>query len=54
MVASYRYGPALRAVVPAPVVWAMFVSLWSALLAPAALVLGPPLLDRMRRRRGGP
>jgi putative peptide zinc metalloprotease protein len=52
VVMSLRYEPALRALLPAPVVWAMLVSVWAAAAAPAVMTLGAPLLGRARDARG--
>jgi putative peptide zinc metalloprotease protein len=47
---SLRYAPALEAVVPGTVAWAALAALWLALLTPALVALGPPLLGRLRER----
>ena len=52
MVISLRYWPVLHHFLPGPVVWAMLVSVWGAVLAPVLLTLGPPLLERSRASRG--
>jgi putative peptide zinc metalloprotease protein len=54
MVVSLRYWPVLHQILPAPVVWAMLATVWSAVLAPALLTLGPPLVERNRRNRRAP
>jgi putative peptide zinc metalloprotease protein len=51
MVISLRYWPVLHRFLPAPVVGAMLVAVWGAVLAPALLTLGPPLIERRRDRR---
>jgi putative peptide zinc metalloprotease protein len=48
MVISLRYWPVLHRFLPAPVVGAMLVAVWGAVLAPALLTLGPPLVERRR------
>jgi hypothetical protein len=50
MVISLRYWPVLHQFLPAPVVGAMLVAVWGAVLAPALLTLGPPLVERRRER----
>ena len=54
MVVSLRYWPVLHQILPAPVVWAMLATVWSAVLAPVLLTLGPPLVERNRRNRRAP
>jgi putative peptide zinc metalloprotease protein len=54
MVVSLRYWPVLHRFLPAPVVWAMLVTVWGAVLAPVFITLGPPLAERRRRVRGAP
>jgi putative peptide zinc metalloprotease protein len=49
IVMSLRYAPALRAVLPGPVVTVMLGSAWAAVLAPVAMAVGPPLVARLRR-----
>jgi hypothetical protein len=48
-VMSLRYAPALRALLPGPVVTVLLGSAWAAVLAPVAVAVGPPLRDRLRR-----
>lgn len=50
VVLSLRYAPALRAVVPAPVAWAMLAMVWVAAAVPALSTLGGPLVARARGR----
>jgi putative peptide zinc metalloprotease protein len=50
VVVSLRYAPALRALLPAPVVWVLLAAVWAAVLTPAATTLAGPLLDRARAR----
>jgi putative peptide zinc metalloprotease protein len=50
MVISLRYWPVLHRFLPTPVVWAMLVTVWGAVLAPVLLTLGPPLVERVRGR----
>src|SRR3954452_5477360 len=52
MVISLRYWPVLHRFLPAPVVLAMLVAVWGAVLAPVLLTLGPPLLERSRASPG--
>jgi putative peptide zinc metalloprotease protein len=52
IVVSLRYWPVLHRFLPAPVVWAMLATVWAAVLAPALLTLGPPLVERSRAKRG--
>jgi len=47
---SLRYVPVLSGLASAPVVYAGFAAVWLALCAPAALVVGPHLLARLRGR----
>jgi putative peptide zinc metalloprotease protein len=47
---SVRYVPSLEQLLPASVVHVMVGALWVGLLAPALVTVGPPLLDRLRRR----
>jgi putative peptide zinc metalloprotease protein len=51
MVISLRYWPVLHRFLPAPVVGAMLIAVWGAVLAPALLTLGPPLIERRRDLR---
>jgi putative peptide zinc metalloprotease protein len=52
VVVSLRYAPALRMLVPAPVVSGMLAFLWAGVLSPVILTAGRPLLDRLRGKRG--
>jgi putative peptide zinc metalloprotease protein len=51
VVAVLRYAEQVRALAPDPVVPALVVALCALLLAPAALTVGVPLLQRRRSRR---
>jgi putative peptide zinc metalloprotease protein len=50
IVITLRYWPVLHEFLPAPVAGAMLVSVWAAVVAPAFLTLGPPLVQRSRDR----
>jgi putative peptide zinc metalloprotease protein len=54
IVVSLRYAPAMRAVLPAPVVGAMLASAWAAVLVPVVVAVGGPLRDRARAVRETP
>ena len=45
---SLRYEPIMEHYAPAGVVWAVLGTLWAALFIPVVVVIGPPLLSRVR------
>jgi pSer/pThr/pTyr-binding forkhead associated (FHA) protein len=45
---SLRYEQALAAVAPRPVVWVLYATIWSGLLAVPLAIVGPPLRERWR------
>jgi hypothetical protein len=47
---SLRYLPILETFVPAPAAWALLASLWFALFVPVMVIVGPPLVGRVRSR----
>ncbi len=51
IVFSLRFQPVMTEYVSATVVWVVLVSLWAALFIPVVLVIGPPLLMRLRGSR---
>jgi putative peptide zinc metalloprotease protein len=51
---SLRYEPFMAARLPASVVWVVLATLWAALFIPVVVVVGPPLLARVRRERMRP
>jgi putative peptide zinc metalloprotease protein len=51
IVVSLRYAPALRALLPAPVVAVLLALVWAAVLVPAVVAVGGPLRERLRERR---
>jgi putative peptide zinc metalloprotease protein len=54
IVVSLRYAPALRALLPAPVVVVLLMLAWAALLTPVLAVVAGPLREWIRRPRAAP
>ncbi|MDP2710308.1 MAG: FHA domain-containing protein [Solirubrobacteraceae bacterium] len=48
---TLRFAPVMVEHAPATAVWVVLGTLWAALLAPALIVVGPPLLARLRGAR---
>jgi putative peptide zinc metalloprotease protein len=51
---SLRYEPLMVAHLPATVVWVVLATLWAGLFIPVLVVVGPPLLARVRGERMRP
>jgi putative peptide zinc metalloprotease protein len=51
---SLRYEPLMVERLPATVVWVVLATLWAALFIPVLVVVGPPLLARVRGQRMRP
>jgi putative peptide zinc metalloprotease protein len=51
---SLRYEPFMVAHLPATVVWVVLATLWAALLIPVLVIVGPPLVARVRGERMRP
>jgi putative peptide zinc metalloprotease protein len=50
IVFSLRFEPIMVQFAPPTVVWIVLGTLWAACLVPVAILVGPPLLGRLRRR----
>jgi putative peptide zinc metalloprotease protein len=48
---SLRYRAALAALLPGPAPWIVLVAMWMGLLLPPLVIVGPPLMERVRRGR---
>jgi putative peptide zinc metalloprotease protein len=48
---SLYFEPAMQKFAPAYVVWSVLGTLWAALFLPLVIVVGPPLLERLRNGR---
>ena len=51
---SLRYAPVMEQYASSTVVWVVLVTLWAALLVPVAIVVVPPLVERVRGPRAEP
>jgi hypothetical protein len=45
---SLRFEPTMERYAPPTVVWVVLGTLWAALFVPALMVVGPPLIARLR------
>jgi hypothetical protein len=48
---SLRYRAALASLLPGTTSWVVLIALWIGLLLPPLVIVGPPLMERVRRGR---